>query len=188
MKKKNFNFRLSIITILFCLLAFSAISAAETNIYVKFGDVEGESTDSDHANWSDVHSYSEALSLPVSSTTGGGTQNLGMVAFSPITIHKFIDKASAHLRQYLSNGQAFPTVEIEFVKAGGLNLKYLRIVLDHALLTSADMSVDTSVELPVEKIGITFERITWIYTVFDTNGNPQGISEFGWDLNENRPI
>ena len=184
MKKRNSNLKFAVFTAIFCLLAFSSISFAASSIYVQFDGIQGESTDHEHNGWSDVRSYSEKLSVPVSSSTGT-TRPDGRVDFSPIIIHKFVDTASAPLRLALGQGQVIPIVTIEFVRTGDSPLTFLRIVLRDAILTLAEMALDTSEDRPLEKIGISFERIEWIYTTTDSQGHPGGQIIFNWDLMQN---
>jgi type VI secretion system secreted protein Hcp len=188
MRRKTPSSKSLVAALFLCLLLAPGLSIAASDIYVKFGDIKGEAQAKDHQDWSEALTYSETITMPTSAYVGGGS-GAARANFEPIVINKFVDSASAALRQRLSAGTIIGLVEIEFVRGGSQGGEiYLRIELTEALITSAGFSTSVSDDRPVEQIGVSFAKIKWIYTPFDDQGNQGSVQEYGWDVEKNEPF
>jgi type VI secretion system secreted protein Hcp len=95
--------------------------------YLKIDGVEGESTHKDHKDWLDT----TAVSIG-SPSTGAAARK---VTFTPFTITRKIDKASARIAQASATGAHLPKVVIELTAENDHAVVW-RVVLEDVVVTS----------------------------------------------------
>jgi type VI secretion system secreted protein Hcp len=88
------------------------------NMYLKIGDIEGESTDQAHEGWIDVLSVSQSVTQPSSALASSGRRTSQRVIMQDFSVVKTIDKATPKLYLACCSGQRIPTVEIHLVTTG----------------------------------------------------------------------
>lgn len=144
--------------------------------FVKFGDFEGEATDSKHKGWSIIHS----LSAPLTRATGGFEQSErggGATAVGQITVVKDLDSATVKIQKACVSGQKLPKVKIELcTMTGGATQPYLSYELEDAIVTAYDLEepTDSKSLQPTERVSFTYAKATWTYGKFGTDGASQG--------------
>ena len=67
--------------------------------YIKIGDIEGESTDKNHAGWINVLTVSQSLSRPMQSGISGSTRQRASVTCGDVIITKEMDASTPKLIQ-----------------------------------------------------------------------------------------
>ena len=144
--------------------------------FVKFGDFEGEATDSKHKGWSIIHS----LSAPLTRATGGFEQSErggGATAVGQITVVKDLDAATVKIQKACVSGQKLAKVTIELCTVtGGTTQPYLSYELEDVIVTAYDLEdpADSKNILPTERVSFTYGKVTWTYGKFGTDGSSQG--------------
>lgn len=144
--------------------------------YVKFGDYEGEATDSRHKGWSVMHS----LSAPLTRATGGFEQSErggGATAVGHVTVVKDLDAATVKIQKACVTGQKLPKVKVELcTMTGGTTQPYLSYDLEDVIVTAYDLEdpTDSKHLQPTERISFTYGKVTWTYGKFGTDGSSQG--------------
>ena len=144
--------------------------------FVKIGDFEGESTDSNHSKWSIL----QGLSAPITRTTGGFQQRertVGATCLGDVLVIKNLDSASVKVQKACATGQLLPKVEIELCTVvNGSAEPYLTYELENVIVTSYDLaeSGEPGRILPCDRIGLSYTKVTWTYTKYDTMGKSQG--------------
>lgn len=144
--------------------------------FVKFGDFEGEATDSKHKGWSIMHT----LSAPLTRATGGFEQSErggGATAVGQITVVKDLDAATVKIQKACVSGQKLPKVKVELCTVtGGGTQPYLVYELEDVIVTSYDLEdpTDSKNLQPTERVTFTYGKVTWTYGKFGTDGSSQG--------------
>ncbi|MBM4012392.1 MAG: type VI secretion system tube protein Hcp [Planctomycetes bacterium] len=144
--------------------------------FVKFGDFEGEATDSKHLGWSIMHS----LSAPLTRATGGFEQSergVGATAVGQVTVVKDLDSASVKIQKACVSGQKLSKVKVELcTTTGGATQPYLIYELEDAIVTAYDLEdpADSKAIQPTERVSFTYGKATWTYAKFGTDGASQG--------------
>jgi type VI secretion system Hcp family effector len=144
--------------------------------FVKFGDFEGEATDSKHKGWSIMHS----LSAPLTRATGGFEQSEragGATAVGQITVVKDLDAATVKIQKACVSGQKLSKVKVELcTTTGGGTQPYLVYKLDDVIVTAYDLEepADSKNLQPTERVSFTYGKATWTYGKFGTDGSSQG--------------
>ena len=105
------------------------------DMFIKIGDLKGESGDSKHAGEIDVLAWSWGLSNSGDTHVGGGG-GAGKVNVQDFSFTKWMDKSTPNLIQYGCSGKHFPSAELVVRKAGDKPLEYWRMTFTDVLITS----------------------------------------------------
>jgi type VI secretion system secreted protein Hcp len=136
------------------LIVTPGVSLAAMDIFVKVGDLEGESTDDQHMNWIDALSYSGAVFNDAA----------GRSCFDDISfVHRY-DKASPSLSLYAAMGTLVREVLIHFEHASTPTQSFLEIILTDATITSVSSGGSGGEDILNETVTFTFNTIKWRYT------------------------
>ena len=144
--------------------------------FVKFGDFEGEATDSKHKGWSIMHT----LSAPLTRATGGFEQSErggGATAVGKVTVVKDLDAATVKIQKACETGQKLSKVKVELCTVtGGETQPYLSYELEDVIVTSYDLEdpADATHLQPTERVTCTYGKVTWTYGKFGSDGSSLG--------------
>lgn len=167
------------------------------DIYVKFegaSELQGDSTDTKHANEIEVRSFHHKVFQPKSSTasTAGG-HTAERTEHGEMLFTKDIDKATSKLLRGCSAGTIYPKVLITFYRAYGgksstqtsqSRVDYYKITLEDVVISSVD-TVIAEGELPQESFGLKYGKIVWEYKQQKMDGSATSTGPAGWDLRKN---
>ena len=144
--------------------------------------IPGEEIEQKHLEWIRVLSFNSDVYHLVSAA-GAGT---GRVTMSPISIVKFVDKATPSLALAVFDGRNIKRVVLEMLNAPG-QPPYLRIELEDVFVSSVKLEIpeEITVPRPLERVSFNFGTINWIYSQLDPSGKPIGSFKAGWDLRMN---
>lgn len=144
--------------------------------FVKLGDFEGEATDSAHTGWSILNH----LSAPITRTTGGFQQRerpTGATSLGDVVLIKDLDSASVKIQKACATGQLIPSVQVALcTMVGESAAPFLTYEFENVIITGYDLqnSEATSRILPFERVTLSYTKVTWTYTKYDTMGKSQG--------------
>jgi len=148
------------------LVSLVAVQSVDAAIYMKFGDIKGESTDSNHIEWADIESFSWGIACEPTSPTGGGGTTV-----KPLVITKRIDKSSPLLMLSCGTGQPIPevTLELEDPSRNGGD-SYYKITFEDVIVSSFQSGPTDGDSLPTESVSFNYTKITWTY--YPADGSP----------------
>jgi type VI secretion system Hcp family effector len=95
--------------------------------------------------------------------------------------------ASPKLFQFSAQGKKINSVTLTArgaLNEGGENVDYLTIKMETAFITEYSLAVS---EMPVEKIEVTYQKVTYTYRYENQSGTPTPIT-VTWDYAKNAPI
>ncbi len=104
------------------------------DMYMKIGDVKGESQDKGHAEEIDVLSWNWGMSQTGNLHHGGGGGS-GKVDVKDINFSKFFDKASPVLMLHCCNGKHHAEAKLIVRKAGETPVEYIVITFTDCIIT-----------------------------------------------------
>lgn len=154
--------------------------AAEAGpIFVKFGDIKGESTDRDHKEWTVVDDVVFRVRYVPASVRGGG----GHPEFDDLEWSQGMDKTVPSLFGDLVAGDPLPTVTIDFTDSfGDAGLRtYFQMKFTQALLTGLEISAGSEERARVDG-AFAYSVIEMEYTEYDPNGAKRGSVKAKFDL------
>lgn len=105
------------------------------DMFIKIGNIEGESVDAEHKKEIDVLSWTWGMSNSGSAHHGTGAGS-GKVNVRDLSLSKFVDKSSTNLIMSCCKGTHFPEAKLVVRKAGDSPLEYIKITLTDVLVTS----------------------------------------------------
>jgi type VI secretion system secreted protein Hcp len=155
------------------------------DMFIKIGDVKGESTDDKHKNEIDVLSWSWGATQSGTAGIGGGG-GAGKVQLQDLTITKYIDKASPTLFKMCCDGTHIGTSVLTVRKAGGSALEYLKLTLDKAIVTSITTGGSGGQDRLTENITLNFAKAKMEYTPQTEKGAGEASVIQGWDVAANK--
>ncbi len=156
------------------------------DMFIKIGDLEGESADKSHGKEIDVLAWSWGMSQSGNMHQGGGG-GAGKVSIQDISITKWIDKSSPNLMMACSNGKHFPEAKLTVRKAGGESpIEYLIITLKEVLVSSVSTGGSGGEDRLTENVSLNFAQVLVDYQPQKADGAKDGGPvKYGWNIREN---
>ncbi len=159
--------------------------ASTTAVFIKIGDIKGESVESSHEDWSDLLSCNQGQSVPEPS---GQSRQRASVSLGDVVCVKELDKASPKIAEAVLTGEVFPKVAIHFTASygdAGLRLVYYAYELTNVRVTSYNIGGSgQGDDVPIETFSLNFEEIKVTYTERDSEGKSKGNVEYTWKVEE----
>jgi type VI secretion system secreted protein Hcp len=153
------------------------------DVFLKLGDIKGESKDSAHKGEIDVLSWSWGVSQTGTMGHGGGG-GAGQANFSDINIMHAVDKASPVLMTKCASGEHIKEGLLIARKAGKGQQEYLIVKMNDILITSVQPS--GSSEHPMESVSFQFSKIDFEYKPQKEDGSLDAGVHFKYDVKANK--
>lgn len=156
------------------------------DMFIKIGDIKGESSDKVHAGEIDVLAWSWGMSQSGSmhSGTGGGA---GKVNIQDLSFTKYVDKSSPNLMMACSSGKHYPETTLVVRKAGGdSQVEYLTITLKEVLVSSLHTGGSGGEDRLTENVSLNFASVSVVYQPQKADGSKDGGPiNYGWNVRQN---
>ena len=157
------------------------------DMFIKIGELKGESKDKVHAGEIDVLAWSWGLSNSGSAQVGGGA-GAGKCNVQDLSFTKYIDKASPDLMLACCNGKHFPKATLVVRKAGGQPLEYFQITLEDLIITAVTTGGSGGEDRLTENVILNFAKVKVNYKEQKADGGVGDKPEMGWDIAENAKL
>ncbi len=154
------------------------------DMFIKIGDVKGESRDQTHKEEIDVLAWSWGASNSGSAHVGGGA-GAGKVNVQDLSFTKYIDMASTELFLACCDGKHFPEAVLTVRKAGEKPLEYLTIKMNEILVTSVSTGGSGGEDRLTENVTLNFAKVTVTYKEQAAAGATAKAPSVGWDIAAN---
>ncbi|AEB56053.1 hemolysin co-regulated type VI secretion system effector [Ectopseudomonas mendocina] len=159
------------------------------DIFIKIGDIKGESQDKTHKDEIEVLNWSWGMSQSgnMHTGTGGGA---GKVSIQDLSLTKYVDKATPNLMMHCSSGKHVPKVTLTVRKAGGdSQVEYLIINLEEVLISSLSTGGSGNDDRLIENVTLNFAKVTVDYQPQKADGTKEGGPiKYGWNIRSNVKI
>lgn len=155
------------------------------DMFIKIGDIKGESIDATHKDEIDVLAWSWGISQSgtLHSSTGGGA---GKVNVQDISLTKWIDKASPALFLKCCNGGHIADATLTVRKAGDVPLEYFKIQLKDVMVTAVSTGGSGGEDRLTENVTLNFAKFKVIYKTQLANGGAGPEVPMQWDIPQNK--
>lgn len=150
---------------------FLAIKGART------GAIKGEAQDRQHKGEIDVLSWSWGMQ---SQASFGDGSPAGRVSVNELKIVKKTDSASTALMSALRSNEPIKEAVLTVRKSGPQQLEYLKITIEQGRILSLSLDgADSSGSAEVlERVSLSFNKITVAYVPQGNDGNPLGAMTY----------
>jgi type VI secretion system secreted protein Hcp len=154
------------------------------DMFIKIGDLKGESRDKTHKEEIDVLAWSWGMSNSGSAHTGGGA-GAGKANVQDLSFTKYIDKSSPDLMLACCVGKHYATATLVVRKAGTTPLEYIHIELDEVLVTSVSTGGSGGEDRLTENVTLNFAKVKFSYTPQDATGKGGTAIPMTYDIAQN---
>ncbi|ARB30793.1 type VI secretion system tube protein Hcp [Pseudomonas tolaasii] len=156
------------------------------DMFLKLGDIKGESRDQAHRDEIDITEWAWGLSQSGSmhSGTGGGA---GKVDIANLNLKKPLDKSSPNLMMACASGKHYPEARLVVRKAGGSSpVEYLVIILKEVMVASYNTNADQTGDVIHDSFALNFATVEVSYQPQNADGGKDGGPvKFGWNIRQN---
>ena len=157
-----------------------------TNMFIRIGEIKGESHDSRHKDEIEVVSWAWGLTSSAPASSGGGAA--GRASFRDLTFAHLIDRASPSLMLACASAQRFRDARLTVRRPGTTTPEeYLLISLADVVVTSVQSSGTEAAGSLLEEVSLNFARVDFEYRRQMPDGSLDAGVHFKWDLQEDRP-
>jgi type VI secretion system secreted protein Hcp len=161
---------------------------AQTNVYLKLTGIDGESLDSDHKDWIEVHGWSWGVDNQADFSIGQGGQTT-QAHVAPLTITKHIDKASMPLVQACTTGKHLGEGTLSLLKLDGdSRVEYMKYHYTDLMVKGCHPGGSGSDTVGMETVSLVFAQFKGAYKLQQDTGAAGGANEFGWDIQKSKKI
>lgn len=155
--------------------------------YLKIDGINGESTDSKHANWIEVFKVRGHVHQPrASSVSTAGGHTSGRADLSDIMLEKLADLSSPLLRQHCAMGKTISKAVFEFMRADGDGkpVCYERWTLTNVMISNITYDSGAGGTIK-ELVHLAYSKINWEHVKQSIRGGTEGNTVGGWDCAKN---
>jgi type VI secretion system secreted protein Hcp len=156
-------------------------------MFIKIGDIKGESKDGTHKESIDILAWSWGLSQSGTFSQGGGG-GAGKVSVQDISLTKYVDSSSTALMLAACKGTHIKQATLTVRKAGDKPLEYIKITLDSVLVSSLSTGGSGGEDRLTENVSLNFAKFKVEYTTQAETGGKGVTSTAAWDITANKPV
>jgi type VI secretion system secreted protein Hcp len=151
------------------------------DMFIKIGDIKGESSDDSHPNEIDVINWNWGMSQSGTTHTGTGS-GAGKVAVQDLTFTKYVDAATPALLQACAAGKHHGTGTFTVRKAGDKPLEYFTIKFYDLLVANVSHGGAGSDDRHTETITLNFGQFEVNYTSQTKTGGAGPTIPMSWNI------
>ena len=151
------------------------------DIFIKIGDLKGESIDDKHKDEIQVLAWSWGMSQSGTTHAGPGG-GAGKASFQDLSITHYIDKSSPNLMMACANGKHFSEALLTVRKAGEKPLEYLKVTMTDLIVTSCTTGGSGGEDRLTENVPLNFAKFKVEYTPQKKDGTGDAPVTIGWDI------
>jgi type VI secretion system secreted protein Hcp len=150
--------------------AIGATSAvAATDIFLKVGDIVGESSDDKHPNEIEILSWSWGVNGATGGPKKGDVQSACAQALS---VDKYVDRATPPLVMSAALGTAYPRATLTLRKAGASPIEFVVVTLTEVRVKSLTNGGSAGDDRMKESLTLGFNSATISYRQQQADGRP----------------
>jgi type VI secretion system secreted protein Hcp len=154
------------------------------DMFLKLGDIKGESKDKTHAGEIDVLAWSWGASNSGTAHAGGGA-GAGKVNVQDLSFTKWVDKSSPDIFLATCNGKHITEATLVVRKAGETPLEYIKITMTDVLITAFSTGGSGGEDRLTENVTLNFAAVKIGYVEQTSKGGAGDKPEVGWNIAEN---
>jgi type VI secretion system secreted protein Hcp len=155
-------------------------------IFLKLGDIKGETTQLTHKDWIEIQSFQFGVGRGISSGVGGGSKREATApSVSEITLTKTFDISSPLILKDAIGGKAV-TAKIELTQTdnSGKHVSYQKYILTNTLVSG--YSISSGGDRPSESLSLNFTKFDSEYLNVDDKFATKTTGHVIYDIAESK--
>jgi type VI secretion system secreted protein Hcp len=154
------------------------------DMFMKVGDIKGESADKTYKDWIDVLAWSWGMSQSGSMHIAGGGGS-GKVNMQDLSFTKYVDTSSPNIMLECCNGKHYPEATLVVRKAGENPVEYMKIKMTDVIISNYSTGGSGGEDRVTENVTLNFAKVNVDYTPQDAAGAGGAAIGMGWDVKQN---
>jgi type VI secretion system secreted protein Hcp len=155
------------------------------DMFIKIGDIKGESADGSHGGEIDVLAWSWGASNSGTAHQGTGA-GAGKVNVQDLSFTKWVDLSTCKLLTATCSGKHYPEATLVVRKAGENPLEYLKIKMTDVLITSVQTGGSGGEDRLTENVTLNFAKVAVDYQAQKKDGAGGEKGSMTWDIPANK--
>lgn len=153
-------------------------------IFMKYGDIKGETTQTTHKEWIEVSSFQWGVGRGISSGVGGGSKRESSApSVSEIVVTKTFDIASPLLLKEAIGGKAVVCkIELTQTDNSGKHVSFQKYILSDTLISG--YSVSSGGDRPSESVSLNFAKFDSEYLNIDDKFAAKTTGHIVYDISK----
>ena len=143
----------------------------DIDMFLKIGNINGESLDATHKSWVDVLAWSWGISNSGSTHVGGGA-GAGKANAQDLSYTSYVDASSAPLMQAVATGQHLKSAFLNVRRAGSAPTEFLKITMTEVLVTSLSTGGSGGEDRLTQNVTLNFAKVKVEYQQVADTGKP----------------
>ena len=156
-----------------------------SKIFLKIGNIKGESTDDKHKDEIEVFSWSWGVTNTATVGPGSGSA-AGRPTFNDLNFTHRYDKAAPLLWRACAVGQQFTEATLVGTKQGKGPQDYLVVKMNDVVVTSASASDSSGAVEAMESVSVKFAKVDVEYKPQKADGSLDSGVRFKYDIKANK--
>lgn len=157
------------------------------DMFIKIGDIKGESVDDKHKDEIDVLAWSWGMSQTGTTHRGAGG-GAGKVNVQDLNITKYVDKSTPNLKDSCANGKHHKEALLVVRKAGETPLEYYKLKMTDVLISNVQIGGSSGDERITENVSLNFAKYELEYTPQKADGSGDAAITSGFDIAANKKV
>ena len=151
-------------------------------IFLKYGDIKGETTQVTHKGWIELSSFQFGVGRGISSGVGGGGKRESSApSVSEISVTKTLDVSSTLLLKHaLGEPAVIAKIEVTQTDNNGKHVSYQKYELTNTLISG--YSISSGGERPSESFSLNFTKFDSEYLTIDDKFASKGAGHIVYDI------
>jgi type VI secretion system secreted protein Hcp len=154
------------------------------DMFLKLGDVKGESVDAKRKGEIDILAWSWGMSQSGTTHSGPGG-GAGKVNVQDVSVTKYIDKASSVLAGACCKGTHFKEALVTVRKAGDKPLEYVKLTMYDVMITAVSTGGSQGEDRLTENVTLNFAKFKYEYTPQKGDGSGDATVDLTFDIAAN---
>ena len=161
------------------------------DIFLKLGDIKGDSADEAHRDEIVVMSWDWGLTQTAAPLGGGGASGgaaVGKTEFRRLRVAHAIDCASPLIMLACASGRRLKEATLTVRRPGAPGFGFLVARLSDVTVVAVESAVNGEKGDTNELVALDFVKVDLAYTPQDATGAPEPPLRFNWDIRSNKPM
>jgi type VI secretion system secreted protein Hcp len=144
------------------------------DIFLKLEGIQGESTDSAHADEIELVSWGWDVNQPMGERSTGGSATTGKANHGDLIVTKYYDSSSPDLALKVCTGGTIPEAILTQRQADADGpIEAIKFSLNDVVISNVSNS-GNGAETPLETVSLNYGRITWESNLTASGGGTSG--------------
>ena len=157
----------------------AARAAAADDMFLKLGDIRGESKADRHKDEIELLSYTQSMTGPFARGAASGAAAKAVCGM--VTVLKYVDVASPDLLLYALNGEHVRQAVITFLRPGPRPVEYYKVTLNDVIVAAVSQGTSGGSDRATENVTLMARQFRYEYTQQDATGKLGARVNSGWD-------